>query len=192
MENPANNTAATGLKRREILKSGLVLAGTALLPSGCKTLAASTTGSNALPANQQASTVTGRRKLGGSLEVSSVGLGVQNMSRKYTTEVPNRAEMHNIIRSAYDHGVTLFDAAEAYGPWEVERILGEAVGPFRNKIVIETKFGWNIDQKTGQRLPGLNSRPNHIKVVVDNMLQRLRTDRIDLLVPTPGRPGGAH
>jgi aryl-alcohol dehydrogenase-like predicted oxidoreductase len=103
------------------------------------------------------------------------------MSRKYTTEVPNRAEMHNVIRAAYDHGVTLFDAAEAYGPFEVERILGEAVAPFRNKIVIETKFGWNIDQKTGQRLPGLNSRPDHIKVVVDGMLQRLRTDRIDLL-----------
>jgi aryl-alcohol dehydrogenase-like predicted oxidoreductase len=181
MENPANNTAATGLKRREILKSGLVLAGTALLPSGCKTLAASTTGSNALPANQQASTVTGRRKLGGTLEVSSVGLGVQNMSRKYTTEVPSRPEMHNIIRTAFDRGVTLFDAAEAYGPLEVERILGEALVPIRNKVVIETKFGWNIDQQTGQRLPGLNSRPEHIKLVVEGMLKRLRTDRIDLL-----------
>jgi len=125
--------------------------------------------------------VTGRRKLGGTLEVSSVGLGVQNMSRTYQTTIPSRSEMLSIIRSAYDRGVTLFDAAEAYGPFEVERILGEALLPFRNKVVIETKFGWNIDQKTGQRLPGLNSQPDHIKLVVDGMLQRLRTDRIDLL-----------
>ncbi|MBG8555092.1 aldo/keto reductase [Hymenobacter guriensis] len=180
METPPNNDATTGLKRRDILKSGLLLAGVTMLPGGCKTLAAGAAGSSTQSAGQQSSTVKGRRKLG-TLEVSSVGLGVQNMSRKYTTEVPNRAQMHDIIRSAYDHGVTLFDAAEAYGPWEVERILGEAVGPFRNKIVIETKFGWNIDQNTGQRLPGLNSRPDHIKLVVENMLKRLRTDRIDLL-----------
>ena len=67
--------------------------------------------------------------------------------------------MIKIICTSFDHGVTLFDAAEAYGPFEVERILGEALVPIRKKVVIETKFGWNIDQKTGQRLPGLNSRP---------------------------------
>jgi aryl-alcohol dehydrogenase-like predicted oxidoreductase len=89
--------------------------------------------------------------------------------------------MLNIIRKAFDHGVTLFDTAEAYGPFECERILGEAIAPFRNKVVIETKFGWNIDPKTGQRLPGLNSRPEHIKEVVEGMLKRLRTDRIELL-----------
>lgn len=122
----------------------------------------------------------GHRKLG-KLEVSSVGLGVQNMSRTYQTTVPNRAEMHNIIRMAFDKGVTFYDAAEAYGPHEVERILGEGVAPFRNKIVIATKFGWNIDQQTGQRRPGLNSQPAHIKIVVEGMLKRLRTDRIDLL-----------
>lgn len=124
--------------------------------------------------------LTARRKLG-KLEVSSVGLGVQNMSRRYETTIPNRAEMLNIIRTAYDRGLTFYDAAEAYGPHEVERILGEGVAPFRNTIVIATKFGWNIDQETGKRLPGLNSRPAHIKVVVENMLKRLRTDRIDLL-----------
>jgi aryl-alcohol dehydrogenase-like predicted oxidoreductase len=89
--------------------------------------------------------------------------------------------MIKIIRKAFDSGVTLFDTAEAYGPFECERILGEATASFRNKIVIETKFGWNIDPKTGQRLPGLNSRPEHIKEVVEGMLKRLRTDRIDLL-----------
>lgn len=121
-----------------------------------------------------------RRKLG-SLEVSSVGLGVQNMSRTYQTTVPTRTEMHNIIRTAFDQGVTFFDAAEAYGPFEVEKILGEATEGFRDKIVIATKFGWNIDQETGQRLPGLNSKPEHIKLVVEAMLKRLRTDHIDLL-----------
>lgn len=174
MDNSSEKSTA-GLNRRELLKTGLILAGGALLP---------TTGALAAPAAAAPPAakdkVSTRRKLG-TLEVSSIGLGVQNMSRTYQTTVPNRAEMHNIIRSAYDHGVTLFDAAEAYGPFEVERILGEAVAPFRNKIVIETKFGWNIDQKTGQRLPGLNSQPEHIKLVVDGMLQRLKTDRIDLL-----------
>jgi len=122
----------------------------------------------------------GRRKLG-TLEVSSVGLGVQNMSRTYQTTVPSRPEMHNIIRTAFDHGVTFFDAAEAYGPHEVERILGEGIAPFRNQVVITSKFGWNIDLETGKRLPGLNSRPAHIKQAVEGMLKRLRTDRIDLL-----------
>lgn len=123
----------------------------------------------------------GRRKLGHALEVSSVGLGVQNMSRTYQTTVPTRSEMHNIIRTAFDNGITFFDAAEAYGPHEVERILGEGVAGFRDKIVIATKFGWNIDQETGKRLPGLNSKPEHIKKVVAGMLKRLKTDRIDLL-----------
>ena len=107
--------------------------------------------------NISAATLSGRRKLGGTLEVSSVGIGVQNMSRTYQTTIPTRPEMINIIRKAFDQGVTLFDAAEAYGPFEVERILGEALVPIRNKVVIETKFGWNIDQKTGQRLPGLKA-----------------------------------
>ncbi|WP_240359948.1 aldo/keto reductase [Pyxidicoccus trucidator] len=117
----------------------------------------------------------------GKLEVSSIGLGVQNMSRTYQTTVPSRPEMHRIIRTAFDRGVTFYDAAEAYGPHEVERILGEGVAPFRDKVVIATKFGWNIDQETGARRPGLNSRPEHIKRVVEGMLKRLRTDRIDLL-----------
>ena len=122
----------------------------------------------------------GRRRLG-SLEVSSIGLGVQNMSRKYETTVPYRPEMIAIIRAAFDRGVTFFDAAEAYGPFEVERILGEGIAPFRNKVVITSKFGWNIDLETGERRPGLNSRPAHIKLAVEGMLKRLRTDRIDLL-----------
>ena len=114
--------------------------------------------------------MSGRRKLG-ALDVSSVGLGVQNMSRTYQTTVPYRPEMINIIRTAFDRGVTFFDAAEAYGPHEVERILGEAMVPFRDKVAITSKFGWNIDLETGERRPGLNSRPAHIKAVVDGMLE---------------------
>ncbi|UBS33937.1 aldo/keto reductase [Altererythrobacter sp. N1] len=127
-----------------------------------------------------ATTASGKRRLG-SLEVSAIGIGVQNMSRTYQTTIPSRPEMHNIIRTAYDRGVTFFDAAEAYGPHEVERILGEGVASFRDKIVIASKFGWNIDLETGARGPGLNSRPDHIKLAVEGMLRRLRTDRIDLL-----------
>jgi aryl-alcohol dehydrogenase-like predicted oxidoreductase len=103
------------------------------------------------------------------------------MSRTYQTTVPYRPEMIDIIRAAFDRGVTFFDAAEAYGPHEVERILGEGVAPFRDKVVITSKFGWNIDLETGERRPGLNSQPSHIKAVVEGMLKRLRTDRIDLL-----------
>ncbi|CCE97050.1 aldo/keto reductase [Sinorhizobium fredii] len=124
--------------------------------------------------------LSGRRKLG-SLEVSSVGLGVQNMHRTYQTTIPSRPEMFNIIRTAYERGVTFFDTAEAYGPHECERILGEAIAPFRDKVVITSKFGWNIDLETGERRPGLNSRPERIKLAVEGMLKRLRTDRIDLL-----------
>ena len=137
-------------------------------------------GQTTTPRNSAAAQVSGRRKLG-ALEVSSVGLGVQNMSRTYQTTVPHRPEMINIIRTAFDRGVTFFDAAEAYGPHEVERILGEGVAPFRDKVVITSKFGWNIDLETGERRPGLNSRPDHIKLAVEGMLKRLRTDRIDLL-----------
>ncbi|HZT54798.1 MAG TPA: aldo/keto reductase, partial [Burkholderiaceae bacterium] len=131
-------------------------------------------------ASRPSTSTLGRRTLG-ALEVSSLGLGVQNMSRTYQTTVPSRPEMINIIRTAFDRGVTFFDAAEAYGPHEVERILGEGVAPIRDQVVIASKFGWDIDLKTGERRAGLNSRPDHIRLAVDGMLTRLRTDRIDLL-----------
>nr|WP_315178558.1 aldo/keto reductase [uncultured Flavobacterium sp.] len=168
------------MNRRNLLKTaGLALAGSAILPFD--SLAQSIKSEDNHLKNDNFQPLSNKRKLGASLEVSSIGLGVQNMSRTYQTIIPSRPEMLNIIRTAFDKGVTLFDAAEAYGPFEVERILGEGVASFRDKIVIETKFGWNIDQETGKRLPGLNSRPEHIKIVVEGMLKRLRTDRIDLL-----------
>lgn len=174
---PEENTPAMP-ERRKLLVAGAGFAAASLIPYASATGKPSL-GDSAKQGNQHSAS-PGKRTLG-KLEVSAVGLGVQNMSRKYDTSVPWRPEMVSIIRQAFDEGVTFFDAAEAYGPFEVEKILGEGVAPFRDKIVIATKFGWNIDQQTGQRLPGLNSRPEHIRQVVENMLKRLRTDRIDLL-----------
>ena len=167
------NDLPTNAQRRSILKGAATLA--ALPLAGA--LATST--ANATPA-AAALRMDARRMLG-TLQVSSIGLGVQNMSRTYQTTIPSRTEMHRIIRAAFDRGMTFYDAAEAYGPHEVERILGEGVASFRNEVVIATKFGWNIDLETGARGPGLISRPAHIKRAVEGMLKRLRTDRIDLL-----------
>jgi aryl-alcohol dehydrogenase-like predicted oxidoreductase len=156
-------------------RRGLLTASMALpaLAAACATAPPAGVVSSARP-------VLDRRRLG-TLEVSSIGLGVQNNFRKYTTETPYRPEMVDLIRTAFDSGVTFFDTAEAYGPHECERILGDAIQPFRDQVVITSKFGWNIDLETGERRPGLNSRPDHIKLAVDGMLRRLRTDRIDLL-----------
>jgi aryl-alcohol dehydrogenase-like predicted oxidoreductase len=165
-----------GIGRRSFLLSAGSLAAAPLLGGIATQASVEATESEKAPAPVP----IGRRRLG-SLEVSSVGIGVQNMSRTYQTTIPRRADMINIIRTAFDRGVTFFDAAEAYGPHEVERILGEGIAPFRNKVVITSKFGWNIDLETGERRPGLNSKPEHIKLAVEGMLKRLRTDRIDLL-----------
>lgn len=157
--------------------SGAAVAGTGLMGSAhAQTPARSTNSAGTASSGQKIA----RRKLG-QLEVSSIGLGVQNMARTYQTTVPARPEMIHIIRTAYERGVTFFDTAEAYGPHECERILGEAIAPFRDKVVITSKFGWNIDLETGARGPGLISRPDHIKRAVEGMLKRLRTDHIDLL-----------
>lgn len=185
MGNPVNKKVDTALDRRKFLKAGLTVAGGALVATATGAQMLMEQDGNAVLPEQNSpndllANSPGRRKLG-KLEVSSVGLGVQNMSRTYQTTIPLRSEMHKIIRTAFDNGVTFFDSAEAYGPFEVEKILGEGIQPFRDKVVVATKFGWNIDQETGQRLPGLNSKPEHIRIVVENMLKRLRTDRIDLL-----------
>ena len=170
------NHPATAPSRRQFLVGGATLAAASLLASPLN--AADSLTRAAAPT--VAPSLNGRRKLG-SLEVSAVGLGVQNMTRTYQTTIPSRPEMIRIIRTAFERGLTFYDAAEAYGPHEVEKLLGEGVAPFRDQVVLATKFGWNIDQETGQFRPGLNSRPEHIKLVVEGMLKRLGTDRIDLL-----------
>jgi aryl-alcohol dehydrogenase-like predicted oxidoreductase len=179
---PETETRKADPNRRKFLAS---VAGIAAVPmvAGTSFPANAQQGAQGVGNSGQGSggaTVRDRRKLG-SLEVSSVGLGVQNMHRTYQTTIPSRPEMLNIIRTAFDRGVTFFDTAEAYGPHECERIVGEAIASFRDKAVITSKFGWDVDLETGERRPGLVSRPERIKAAVEGMLKRLRTDRIDLL-----------
>ena len=116
-----------------------------------------------------------KRKLGNShLEVSAIGLGCMGMSFGYGPAA-DRQEMISLIRSAVERGITFFDTAEVYGPFTNEELMGEAISPFREQVVIATKFGFNIDA-----FPGLNSRPEHIKQVAEASLKRLRVDAIDL------------
>lgn len=173
------NRRTSEMGRRGFLSTAGSLAATPLLVGTGPQASAQET-AQGTGVNSTASKLSGRRKLG-LLEVSSLGLGVQNMHRTYQTTIPSRPEMINIIRTSHERGVTFFDTAEAYGPHECERILGEAIAPFRDKVVVTSKFGWNIDLETGERRPGLNSRPERIKLAVEGMLKRLRTDRIDLL-----------
>jgi aryl-alcohol dehydrogenase-like predicted oxidoreductase len=120
-----------------------------------------------------------KRTLGQNLEVSALGLGCMSMSALYGPPA-DKGEMIKLIRTAHDRGVTLFDTAESYGPFANEELVGEALQPIRDKVVIATKFGFDIDFETGERHGGTNSRPKHIRAVADACLKRLRTDRIDI------------
>jgi aryl-alcohol dehydrogenase-like predicted oxidoreductase len=113
------------------------------------------------------------RKLG-KLEVSEIGAGCMSISANYGPAA-NKNQGIKTIREAYENGVTFFDTAEVYGPYTNEELVGEALAPFRDKVVIASKFGFAIDST-----PGLNSRPGHIKKVVEQSLKRLKTDHIDL------------
>lgn len=120
-----------------------------------------------------------KRQLGQGLEVSALGLGCMGMSHGYG-KWPAKAEMIALVRAAVDRGVTLFDTAEVYGPFTNEMIVGEALKPVRDRVVIATKFGFNINPD-GTQGQGVNSRPDRIRKVVDASLQRLQVDTIDLL-----------
>src|ERR1700741_328934 len=122
-----------------------------------------------------------KRKLGkGNLEVSAIGLGCMGMSFGYRP-AGDKQEMISVIRAAVERGVTFFDTAEVYGPFTNEELVGEALAPFRERVVIATKFGFNIDPDgTQNQTPPLNSRPEHIKEVAEASLVRLKTDYIDL------------
>jgi aryl-alcohol dehydrogenase-like predicted oxidoreductase len=119
------------------------------------------------------------RTLGNGLQVSALGLGCMSMTSAYGPAA-DKQDMIKLIRTAHDRGVTLFDTAEAYGPFSNEALLGEALQPIRDQVVIATKFGFDIDLITGERSGGTNSRPEHIRAVAEASLKRLRTDRIDL------------
>src|SRR5688500_16278505 len=120
-----------------------------------------------------------KRKLGNSdLEVSAIGLGCMGMSFGYGPAVDKQAGIA-LIRSAVERGVTFFDTADVYGPFTNEELVGEALAPVREQVVVATKFGFDLDPNAGKQR-GLNSRPEHIKQVAEDSLKRLKTDAIDL------------
>ncbi len=182
-------------QRRQLLATAAALGVAPWLLSACTAPSASTA-STAAPAPSAGAgnaTTTGilsasqRRRLG-ALEVSSLGLGCQwvpaavegSVSDRYGSTIDRKTAI-NLIRTAVDSGVTLFDTAEAYGPYLSEEVVGEALQGVRDQVVIETKYGFSFDPKEAQARGGRDSRPEHIKQVVEGMLKRLRTDRIDLL-----------
>jgi len=121
-----------------------------------------------------------KRKLGNSgLEVSALGLGCMGMSSAYGPAA-DKQEMIALIRVAVERGITFFDTAEAYGPFVNEELVGEALAPVRDQVVIATKFGFDINPVTGARTGGVDSKPEHIKQVADACLKRLKVDAIDL------------
>lgn len=121
------------------------------------------------------------RELGRSgLQVSAIGLGCMGISFSYATKL-SKDEGVALIRAAVDRGVTFFDTAEVYGPFENEDVVGVALSPVRDRVVIATKFGFDIDLETGENKGGLNSRPEHIRAAVDGSLKRLGIETIDLL-----------
>src|SRR5260370_20536276 len=120
-----------------------------------------------------------KRKLGKSgLEVSAIGLGCMGMSFGYGPP-KDKPEMISLLRAAVERGVTFFDTAEVYGPFTNEELVGEGLAPFREQVVIATKFGFKLDPKSGRSI-GVDSRPEHIKEVAEASLKRLRTEEIDL------------
>jgi len=167
-DDPAHEPLA---ERRRFLKTGAALVGTALFGSvfGVGTASAGNAGKN----SNTGITPMNKRQLG-TLEVSEIGAGCMNMTGNYNVPMP-KAEGIKTIRTAFENGVTFFDTAEVYGPYINEELVGEALQPIRDKVKIATKFGFATDGTIA-----LNSRPEHIRKVVEESLKRLRTDRIDL------------
>ncbi|CAM3065985.1 aldo/keto reductase [Rariglobus hedericola] len=165
-ESHTRNRDLHSVSRRDFLtRTALVGASLAVGPASW----AATPAQSPAPAK----TKTATRKLG-KLEVSALGSGCMSMSSNYGPPAPLDESIH-VIRAAFERGVTFFDTAEVYGPYTNETLVGGALEPFRDQVAIATKFGFNL------QAGGLNSRPEHIKQVVEQSLKRLRTDRIELL-----------
>jgi aryl-alcohol dehydrogenase-like predicted oxidoreductase len=162
-----NNTTFK-LDRREFILAGLALAAASVSP-----------GIGNAATTKQPQTIP-RRKLGGKLEVSALGLGCMSMNGGQYNPPKDKGEMIRLIHTAVDRGVTFFDTAEVYGPFVNEELVGEALAPFKGKVVIATKFGFEIEYATGRRTGGLNSRPEHIRAVAEASLKHLKVDTIDL------------
>jgi aryl-alcohol dehydrogenase-like predicted oxidoreductase len=122
------------------------------------------------------------RKLGTSgLDVSAIGLGCMRMSAGHGPVAGSKKDMIAVMRGAVDRGINFFDTAQVYGPFVNEEVVGEALAPVRDQVIIATKFGFQFDSDTHPHPTGLNSRPEYIKQTVEGSLKRLRTDAIDLL-----------
>lgn len=157
-----NKTHAQGLTRRDLLTTAVVGAGLAVTPAAW-----------AAASNAKGSTIVTKRKLG-KLEVSALGAGCMSMSANYGPPA-DKGQAIALLRNAFERGITFFDTAEVYGPFTNEELVGEALAPIRDKVVIASKFGFDMDNNGA-----LNSRPDHIRKVVEASLKRLKTDRIDL------------
>jgi aryl-alcohol dehydrogenase-like predicted oxidoreductase len=165
--NPKDGSNQYQSDRRDFLTTGMVLALATMIPHGAI----------AAPAGRPAAMP--RRKLG-ALEVSAIGLGCMSMNGGQYNPPRDKREMIRVIHAAVDMGVDFFDTAEVYGPFVNEELVGEALSQIRNQVIIATKFGFDITPE-GRRTGGLNSRPEHIRKVVDASLKRLQIDTIDLL-----------
>ncbi|GAB4083348.1 aldo/keto reductase [Modestobacter muralis] len=187
-QHSSNGSPKDSGRRRFLIGAAVLSAAPLLTAAACSADADSPAASPTNPAATgsggaavaTATTLTASRSLA-SLQVSSLGLGCQTMPGNLYGPVTSREDMVALVRTAADQGVRLFDTAEAYGPFESERIVGEGLAGVRDDVVIASKFGWAIDPDTGQRTGGLNSRPDSVRRAVEGMLQRLQTDRIDLL-----------
>ena len=181
---------AINIHRRQLLTAAAALGVAPWLLSACGGTSDAPGTPPASPPGQGSAPGAGsstRRRLG-PLEVFPIGLGVQwhpggspQVVNDLYASSTDRSAAIALIQRAVDLGVTLFDTAEAYGPFMSEELLGEALQGIRDRVVVSTKFGFDIDLDTGVRRGGVNSRPEHIRQVVDAQLRRLRTDRIDLL-----------
>jgi len=174
-ENELNVSESRVFSRRDFLAKTAVFAAGLAVVSSCAS--ANQTQENSKLSNKplaQGETKMKTRKLG-NLTVSELGAGAVSITANYGPAA-DRMQGINTLRTAYEKGVTFFDTAEVYGPYKSEELVGEALAPFRDKVVIASKFGFDIEGGSG----GLDSRPEHIKKVVEESLKRLKTDRIDL------------
>lgn len=176
---PSSEKSSSALNRREFLASGLGVAAPLLaLTTGVQGLGASAEEQGEVDGQTDAGPARDERRMLGELEVSALGLGCMSMSSGSYNPPRDKEDMIPVIRGAVDRGVTFFDTAEFYGPFTNEELVGEALAPVRDEVVIATKFGFEFEN--GEPV-GRNSRPEHIREAVDGMLRRLQTDYIDLL-----------
>lgn len=162
-----------GINRRQFVSTGILAASASLLPNS---ILAQSTSKRKEQYTLTSTSDLPKRKLG-NLEVSALGSGCMNFVHAYSPR-PSKEEAIKVIRSAYEQGVTFFDVAQSYGPFTGEELVGEAVAPFRDKVVVATKFGHEFDN-SGKWI-GMNSNPTYIRKMTEDSLKRLRTDYIDL------------